>query len=432
MVGRVTVVRVVGEGLGVGMGVEEVRTPIQQHRLVFAGAVTGDHLAASAGQQVELDTGLGHRCLHGLRHVHETRTVDQIHVDFQTGDSGPGQDALGALGVELERRGRKRAGEPHRQESLVHTQLAAQQLFGDALVIDQVTHGFPDRRVAQFFGLLVQADEMHRGLGEFFHPHVRARAHGGDLVRAKVARDVRVTRFNQQALCSRLGHVLQQDGVELGCVGTLPVGFEQHHLLGFEQLEQERAASSRVAIEPAVAKVAVLLLAHHDFFVDDVARARAEHVEHITRTEIAAPTDRHGTAGSLGNHLRDVVVGPAELGQNEGGCLVELDDTPEREQHVFEAHRITTGKAGIATQGELDGLAVRRGLPGRGYAGQQLGRITRVVLHQAFVDVGYHLAAAELEGLGRIEAHNIFDVLGDHECVPGRGGPCAKGDKSAQ
>ena len=166
-IGAVGVVGVVGEGLGVGVRVHEVRAPVEQHRLVAAVAVLGDHLAAGAGQDLEVDAGLGEARLQRLRHVGEGRGVDHVEGDGDRGrDAGVGEDLLRLLRVVGERGLVERAGEALGPEGLVRLHLALEDGVGHALVVDEVARRLPHRLGLQRLDLLVEGEEMHRGLRE--------------------------------------------------------------------------------------------------------------------------------------------------------------------------------------------------------------------------------------------------------------------------
>ena len=122
--------------------------------------------------------------------------------------------------------------------------------------------------------------------------------------------------------------------------------------------------------------------------------------------------DRHVVG--RGHHLVDVVGGPAELGEDEGRRLVELDHAPQRELDVGCGQRVA-GVEGLAgADVEDDGVAVVGDVPALGDPADQLHR-ARLVLGDAVVDVGDHLAADQLEGLGRIERDDVVDVHRDDQ-----------------
>ena len=81
-------------------------------------------------------------------------------------DLGVGQDLLGLLDVELERSVGQRAGETNGQEGLVNLALAAQQVLGDAVIVDEIARRLPEGGVAERrIGLGVDEEVVGAGRG---------------------------------------------------------------------------------------------------------------------------------------------------------------------------------------------------------------------------------------------------------------------------
>ncbi|MCY1303197.1 hypothetical protein D9M70_528910 [compost metagenome] len=110
-----------------------------------ARTVLGDHLAASARDDLEVDAGFRERCLQRLCHVGKRRRVDDVegYLDRRL-DTGVGEDLLRLFDVVAVGRFIERAREALRPEGLVNFHLTLQEAVGHALVVHEVAGGFPD------------------------------------------------------------------------------------------------------------------------------------------------------------------------------------------------------------------------------------------------------------------------------------------------
>ena len=84
----------------------------------------------------------------------------------------------------------------------------------------------------------------------------------------------------------------------------------------------------------------------------------------------------------------DVVLVPAELGEQEGRGLVEHHDALQREGHVVGRHRRAALELLVRPQLEREGLGIGRDRPAFGDAADQLGHVLGFVAHEAVIDVG--------------------------------------------
>ncbi len=237
-------------------------------------AVFGDDLTAGAGQDLEIDPGLGETRLKRLRHVGEGGRVDDIqrHRDrrFHT---RVGEDLLGLFGVMGERRLVIGTGETLRPEGLMHLHLPLDDAVGHALVIDQITRGLPHRRVRQAVGFLVEGQKVDGGLRIGLDLDLIA-VHRGDLVRGQVPRHVDIALFQQQLLGRGLGHMADDDAVDGGrALEIVLVRRHADHLRGRIAIQHKGAGPGRVFVQPGIAHVAVLLMLLDHGAVDDRGRA---------------------------------------------------------------------------------------------------------------------------------------------------------------
>ena len=117
-------------------------------------------------------------------------------------------------------------------------------------------------------------------------------------------------------------------------VGVVGVGVEGHEFAGAGGADHEGAGAGAVGLEPGVAEVAGLLVAHDGRLVDDAADGGAEAVEQeggrlgVGDVEL----ERVGAGGA--DAVGDVVFVEAELGDDEAGGLVEDDGALQAEGDV--------------------------------------------------------------------------------------------------
>jgi hypothetical protein len=107
----------------------------------------------------------------------------------------------------------------------------------------------------------------------------------------------------------------------------------------------------------------------------------------------------------------------AELGQDEGRRLVELDHALERPGGVRRGQRVAAVERDAVADLEPVGLAVVGDLPAFGDVTAQIRHVVGRVGDQAVVHVRGILGAGELEHLGRIERDQVVDLKGHDEAV---------------
>ena len=195
---------------------------------------------------------------------------------------------------------------------------------------------------------------------------------------------------------------------------------------GLPALELERARARGVALQPLVAEIVTGGVRQHQLLVDHRADARGQAVEHEARREVLADRELDRLVVDRLDHALDVFRAPAELGQDESGREVEPDHPLQGEGHVLGTHRIAGVEGQAGPDLERDRAAVVADAVALGDAAHQLGRILGLIGHDPIVQLVDHLAAGELEHLGRIEADDVIDVLGDHQRVRRRFRPARR------
>ena len=147
----------------------------------------------------------------------------------------------------------------------------------------------------------------------------------GHLVAGKITGNVNVALLDLQPLGRRFRHMLDDHALHGGrAAASRGIGFECDAFIGLPGLEREGARSRRIGLEPGVAHVAIGLVLHHRFHVDDRGDHGRHEAQHQRRREILGDLDLQGLGVRRRHHLVDIFLAPAKLGDQEGGRLVEL------------------------------------------------------------------------------------------------------------
>src|SRR5262249_47213272 len=175
-----------------------------------------------------------------------------------------------------------------------------------------------------------------------------------------------------------------------------------------------------VRLHPGIAKIAVLLVGEHQLLVHHRSDARRQTVQHEGGGEILGDGEGGGRLVGRLDQVLHVVRRPAELRQDEGGRLVQDDHPLQRERHVLGGEGVAGLEFDAGTDLERDGFAVIAHAVAFGDVGDQRLGVFRFEGENPVIDVGDHLAAAELENFGGIEGDDVVDLLGDHQGVSWR------------
>jgi hypothetical protein len=122
------------------------------------------------------------------------------------------------------------------------------------------------------------------------------------------------------------------------------------------------------------------------------------------------------------DQLLDVVLGEAELRDDERWRLVQLHNAVERELGVLGGHRLAGIELRVATQVEGECQAVAADLELLGQVADDGLTGLRIRHHQLAVDVAVELVVGELVGLGGIHRDHVVDGLAHDQHVLRRGG----------
>ena len=157
--------------------------------------------------------------------------------------------------------------------------------------------------------------------------------------------------------------------------------------------------------------------AMRQLLVDHRADGRGQAVEEEGRRVGLVELDREGAWIDHLDHVVDVLGSEAELAEDEGRRLVELDHPLQRPDGVIGGQRIAGVKGDAVADLEGIGLAVVGDLPALGDVALQLLDVVRRVGDQPVVDVGRPLGRGELEHLGRIEGDHLVELVGHDQGV---------------
>ena len=199
------------------------------------------------------------------------------------------------------------------------------------------------------------------------------------------------------------------------------VGFQNDRLVGRPGPDDVGAGAGGVGLQPAVAHVAVDLVLHGDLAVDDGADDRADQRVDKGRREVDADGDDERRVIGRGDHGVDVVLGPAQLAEEEDRGLFELDDALQRPGRVPGGYRVAGGEGLSGADREGESLAIVADCDALGDAGNEAVHVGGLEPHDTVIDVGNNLDARELVGLGRVKRDKIVDLLGDNQRIGGGG-----------
>ena len=219
------------------------------------------------------------------------------------------------------------------------------QRVADRGIVDQPLHRLAHLGLGEDRVLLVEAEVVDRALRRRRRLDVLVGGERGQVLRRQVARDVGVALLEQQALGRGFLHVAVDDARQLGLLAVVVVvALERDDLVGAPLAELERAGAGIVGLEPAVAEVVVLLLRQHELLVDDGGDVRRQAVEHEGRRERLLGLDGQCQRTGLLDPVLDVVLGEAELGQDERRRLVEQHRALQRKHDVLGGERVARGE----------------------------------------------------------------------------------------
>jgi hypothetical protein len=243
------------------------------------------------------------------------------------------------------------------------------------------------------------------------------------VLRAQVACDVDVALLQQQALRGRLLQVAV-DHARHGRLRppVVVVALQRHHLVGAPLADLQRAGPGVVGLQPAVAQVARGLFAQHQLLVDHRGHVGRQAVQYEGRREDLLGGQRQRQLAGLLDAVLDVVLGEAELRQDEGRCLVQQHRALQRPGHVLGGHRVAAGELQAGLELEAEGPAVGADRPALGQVADQPARVGHVVAQQTVVGIAHDLAGRDLEGLGRVQRDDVVEGQRDDQRVLGRGG----------
>ena len=214
--------------------------------------------------------------------------------------------------------------------------------------------------------------------------------------------------------------MLQHQALQLWRARMVWVRIHRHVLAGapLPQLEWPRSGAV-AALQPGVAHVVADRLGHHGLLVHDAADQRRKAVQQEIRRVLLSQGQHQGPVIGRLDPLGDVVLGEAELIDDERRRLVEDDGPLQRKRRVLRRHRIAGGELAALHDLERGGEPILTGGPALRQVALDLGWIGKVRQDQPVIGVAEHLAAAELERFLRVEAHHVVELHAHHDQVAG-------------
>ena len=399
---------------------------------MVAGAVLCQGLFSVAGDDLDLDAGLPGGLLDGFRDAGHRLDAAHVHGDTEAvGQSRLGQQFLRLGHVQLVGVLVQRAQHALWQEGLPDFSDALDQSGADRVIVDQPLERLAHFRLGERGVLLVEADVVDRALRSADGGKVGILGDGIEIARLEVARHIDVALFEHQALGGALLDVPIDDARQFRLVAVvIVVALHHHDLVGAPLAQLECAGTSIVGLQPVISEVVVELvfIARRDrrdmlldqLAVDDRGDRRRQAVQHEAgRIGLVDREDKGGVVGGLGL-FRDVLAGQAELLENEGRALVELDGALERPGDIGGRQRVAGSEFQAGLQLERVGQAVVGHGPALGKIALDLGRVIEIEPHQKVVGVAGHLRRRQFESLTRVHGYDVVDGESLDQRVGGR------------
>ncbi len=147
----------------------------------------------------------------------------------------------------------------------------------------------------------------------------------------------------------------------------------------------------------------------HELLVHDRSNRRRQTVQHEARRVGLVDREDEGLRVGGLRLFRDIVAGEAELRENEGRALVELDGAFERIGDVLGGDRIAGGEFHAGFELERIGQAVIGDRPAFGEIADDLGRVVEIEPDEQAVGIAGHLGGRELESFARIDGDDVVE-----------------------
>ncbi len=262
--------------------------------------------------------------------------------------------------------------------------VARHQRLVDPLIINQVAHRFAHFRVGEMRLLHAHRHVVDRALLHGFHRQLRILTQGVDVGHRHVAGDIQIALLHHQAQRLRLLEMAQHDAVHLGLF-TPVVGVALHaqHVFCLPGLEHKRPGTGFVGGQPAVAPIAVHLMAQHRFAVQHAEVAqRAEGVDHQLRIVGLWQGELHGVVIQGFNLLVNILFGKAVGFPHRRLGQVQVQQAAHRPHHILGGERIAGVEGHVVAQMEGQGFAVRRNVPGLRQRRFDVGEGIGIQFHQ--------------------------------------------------
>ena len=300
---------------------------------------------------------------------------------------------------------------------------ALEQRGRQPLVIDEVPDRLDHLRVLEDLVVLVRAEIVDQAAKAVLYLQPVDGRDRLDVGGRQVADHVHVTLFQQQALGRGFRDVAHEHALHLQVGGAVPVRvrFKDNGFVGRPRAQDIGARAGGVLAQPLVAKILALDVLHDRFHVHDRAGRGGQRVGQEGRRERLVGLDhqRHVVGGA--DVLFHVLLGQAELRNDERGRQVQLDHALQRPCRILRADRVARRELAAFLHLEGEGLAVLGHRPFRREAGDRL-QADRIDVHQRLVHVVDLIAARDFKALRRVHRKHVVDRGGDHQRVGRRFG----------
>ena len=141
-----------------------------------------------------------------------------------------------------------------------------------AFIINQIFYGLAYFGLGQMFVLLVDRD-IHQTATQFaVNGNVFCLACASDIFGVQVARHINVTAFKHQTLGCAFLNVAHDDALHRRCAAIIVrIADQRDAFIRLPALQLIWTSPSRIRRKPRIAQIAVDLVGHHHFFIDDTA-----------------------------------------------------------------------------------------------------------------------------------------------------------------
>ena len=225
-----------------------------------------------------------------------------------------------------------------------------------------------------------------------------------------------------------------EDALELGLFAVIiVVAFQNDDFIGAPFADRERARTCRLGLQPCVGIVGVVFVVvgrrnllgvfFEELLVDDSSDGRGQAVQHEAWCIRLVDGEDEGSIVNSFRLFVDVILGQAELGQDEGRALVETHGAFEGISHVSGGNRVAGSELDVLLQLERIGETIVGNGPAFSDARYDFRRVVDIEANEHVISVADEFGRAQFEGFCRVQRDRVIDGPCLNQRVGWRGRP---------